>query len=443
MPNRKLRVAWCTHVARPDEVVTTMSQYCTDLLIPRLRDRFEVEIFCGLYSGEHCGVPRHHFLTAYQRHRTHPFDIFFYHLEDGPLGRFLRTQIGIMPGVTWVHDLFLSDLGAEGIHTSPWERSLAQYFNPALPFSERGEAPHQLRPQAYRETGLSPVVLFSSRWGKREFDRWTMARLEYVPGGHRSEYLAVPVVTAARHGVSTTSDVLRVLALGSAALADRAHKFLPALAALREEWHLTWVVDSSDRSEVEVLLSEFGVGDRVSLIEGRSPALWSKLLAASDVALHLHSTPIGHLAPYLHLSLAAGVPVVVMRYASGEEIPEGVAFRIVPGMHETAQIRGALESVFRHGSVGVGEAGRSFMRAENEVDVVGERVGALLCEVAPALTGVMKRWEALYGDAAEDLLREVRTSIDAPVGGMPGSFDTLLKPFVAELRQWSSKPPGQ
>lgn len=433
MGSRKLRIAWFTHVARPGQPVATMSQYCTDLLVPLLRERFDIEIFCGLYSGEHCGVPRHHLLTAYQRHRAKPFDLFFYQLEDGLLGRSLRTQIGIMPGVTWVHDLYLSDLGAEGIHTSPWERSLAQYFNPAIPFSDRGAPPHQLRPQAFRETALSPVSLFSSRWGKREFDRWVTARLEHVPGGHRSEFLAVPVVMRERRDSLVGDNKLRVLAVGSASVVGRAHKFLPALAALKTPWHLTWMVEPTERDEAEVLLSEFGVSDRVSLIEGMSPQRWEDLLRSSDVALHLRSSPFGHLGPYLQLSMAAGVAAIVMRYASGEEIPQDAVFSIVPGMHETAQILGVLEALSRRDPRTLAVSAQALMRSENEVSVVARRMSVLFQSAAPALVEVMARWESLYAAAAHALLDEVRGFVDAPVGGMPGSYETIVAPFVEEL----------
>jgi hypothetical protein len=193
------------------------------------------------------------------------------------------------------------------------------------------------------------------------------------------------------------------------------------------------MIEPTERDEAEILLSEFGVSERVSLIEGMSPQRWEDLLRSSDVALHLRSSPFGHLGPYLQLSMAAGVPAVVMRYASGEEIPQDAVFSIVPGMHETAQILGVLEALLLRDPGSLGVAGQLLMRSENEVALVARRTGDLFQSVAPALVGVMARWESLYANAAHALLDEVRGCVDAPVGVMPGSYDTIVAPFVEEF----------
>jgi glycosyltransferase involved in cell wall biosynthesis len=434
MKERKLRIAWFTHIARPGAPVASLSQYCTDLLLPYVREHFDIEVFCGLYSGEHLGVPRHHYLTAYRRHREQPFDIFFYQLEDGVVGRFIRTQIGITPGVTWMHDLYLSDLGSEATHVTPWEQTLAKYFDSAQPFGDRKNPPHQLRPRAFRETALSPMVLTSSQWAKREFDGWVHNRLEYVPGAHRCEYVPLPILPQPRTTGSPDAHELRVVATGGTDIAGRAHKFLPALASLKMPWHLTWVVDPLNVPSAHLLIEEFQVEGRVTVIGGATPEEWSALVATSDLALHIHDTPFFHLGPYLHLSMAAGCPVVVIRSGSAEAIPEEAAFSIVPGVQEMAQLVGVFEAVAENRSAGLGDAGRRYIMRECDVAATAERLSTYLREAAPALVGVMKRWDDMYGEALDALSDEICDHIDAPLEELLSSFDTIVAPLLAEIQ---------
>lgn len=433
MKSEKLRVAWFTHIAKPGEAIASLSQYCSDLLLPHLRSQFDIEVFSGLYSGEYHGIPRHHYLTAYQRHREQPFDVFFYQLEDGVIGRFIRTQIGITPGVTWMHDLYLSDLGAEATHVTPWEQTLAKYFDSSQPFGDRKNPPHQLRPRAFRETALSPMVLTSSQWGKREFSRWVHERLEYVPGAHRCEYVPLPVSPQPQSKGSPDKSMLSVLAIGGTDIAGRAHKFLPALASLSIPWHLSWVVHPLNVPPARVLLEEFGVQERVTVIGGATPHEWTTLVSKSDIALHIHDTPYQHIGPYVQLSMAAGCPVMVLRSASAEELPSDAIFSIVPGIHETAQMTGVFEAVMCNRDKGLGDAGRRFIAQECDVQATAERLATCIREAAPALVDVMRRWSEMYETALDGLIEEVREHVDAPVPGLQSSFDMLVAPLLREI----------
>jgi glycosyltransferase involved in cell wall biosynthesis len=435
MASSKLRIAWFTHLARPNEVVSTVSQYCSDILIPLMREEFDIEVFSGLAPGTHLGLPRYNTLNAYQRHRQQPFDLFFYQVEDGPLGRVVRTQVGVMPGITWMHDTFLSDPGAEGIHTSPWERSVQQMLDLSLPFLERDDLPLQPQPQGYRETSVSPVVLYNSEWGEGTLHRFVSGRFEYAACGHRSDFLPVPVSLIADARPVGLHRPLQVLALGTTRLEGRAHKLLPAFADCKVPAALTWVIDPSERADALRMVQEFGLAERVTLIEVNSPERWSSLVAQSDVALHLSSNPHGRLSPYLELSMAAGVPTVVMRSGRGETLPEDAVFSIEPGLHETAQLIGVLEALAKCDARVFGKAGQAFVQEHNDPVRVAAQLGSIFRESAPLLTSVMKAWEGLYARGEQALMEEIKSLTDAPVGGMPGAFETIVAPFVAELRR--------
>lgn len=439
MADTKLRIAWFTHLARSNEVVTSISQYCTDLLLPLMKDEFEIEVFAGLPSGSHHGVPRYNTLNVYQRHRAKPFDIFFYQVEDGPLGRVVRTQVGTMPGISWMHDTFLSDPGAEGIHTSPWERSVQQMLDLSLPFLERGELPLQPQSQGYRETSVSPIVLYNSEWAEGTLHRFLSGRYEYASCGHRSDTLPVPVPLIEDARPQGGTKPFEIVALSSTRLDGRAHKFLPALADCSRPVHLTWVVEPSERMDAERMIGEFGVRDRVTLVEGSSPDRWRALVAKSDLALHLSSNPHTRLSPYLELSMAAGVPTVVMRVGRGETISDDVAFVIEPGLHETSQLVAIVEAIaqaiVQGDSRQFGRAGQHLVKDSNDPTRVAARLSLMFRESAPLLADVMSAWNGLYQRAEEALLEEIRALVDAPAGGMPGAYEMIVKPFVEEMRR--------
>ena len=435
MVSTKLRIAWFTHLARPNEAVTTLSQYCSDILLPLMQEEFDIEVFSGLAPGTHLGIPRYNTLNAYQRHRARPFDLFFYQVEDGPLGRVVRTQVGVMPGISWMHDTFLSDPGAEGIHTSPWERSVQQMLDLSLPFLERDVLPLQPQPQGYRETSVSPIVLYNSEWAEGTLHRFVSGRFEYASCGHRSEYLPVPVSPIGDARPAGLHRPLQVLALGTTRLEGRAHKFLPALADCKIPAVLTWVIEPAERTDAIRMVQEFGLSERVTIVEGNYPERWRSLVAQSDVALHLTSNPHGRLSPYLELSMAAGVPTVVMRSGRGETLPDDVAFSIAPGLHETAQLVGVLEALGKSDARVFGKAGQTLVKEQNDPVRVAAVLGSMFRESAPLLANVMKAWEGLYARGEQALMDEIKALTDAPVGGMPGAFETIVAPFVAELRR--------
>ena len=433
MVGRKLRVAWFTPLARSGDEAITVSHYWSDLLSPRMRAEFDIEIFSGLLPGNHLGIPRYSTLNAYQRHRLNPFDIFFYQIEDSAQSRCVRTQVGMMPGITWMHDTFLKDPGAEAIHVSPWERTVHQMLDLSLPFFERDTYPLRPEPTGVRETSVSPVILFNSKWARDSLQSFISGRSEYIPGGHVSEYLPVPVSVASDERLVKKDRPLQILAMGSVLLEGRAHKFLPAIADTRTPCRLTWLVDPGERLEALRLAQEFGVSERVTLVEGNDPDKWRALVAQSDLAFLLNSHRHGRLAPYLELSMAASVPVVVMRCAGYERISQDAVFTIEPGLHETAQLVGILDAISTHNSRIVGRAGQLLVQRENSPEFVASKLGAIFRDSAPLLADVMKAWDGLYARARGALLEEIKGLVDSPVGGLPGAFEMIVEPFAAEL----------
>ncbi len=427
IPPSRPRIAWFVDSA----TTQTLSSYCAELVLPLLRSRFDIELFTDAVRLDTRELPVHHYLTAYRRHHEAPFDLFFYQLEDGKSGRFARTHLGLMPGIVWVHDLYLQDHGPEGLYTSPWESTVAQFRDSEVPFFERACAPHQLWPRACREVSLAPVLLFSSRWAMRDFSTIVSGRIEPYPGGQRVEFLPVPVTVEREASRRLNSNVLRLASAGTVNVEDRAYKILPALNKARCECHLTWLVDSHEVSRARELIEEFSVQERVTLVEGRIVQRWREILGTSDVALHMHRSPFGHLAPYLQLSLAAGVSVVVSDAAEGAQLPENCVFRLVPGLTEAAELAELFGSLSKISLESIGRRGREYVESESEVSRVGERLAVLFQQSLPGIKQCMERWESLQQRASRALIEEVLSLAGEAPGGC--GAEQILRPIARDL----------
>lgn len=428
MGTRGLRIAFFSDTTGEH----SLSAHCGRILLPLLASEHSIEAFSDSFAAETGCVPQHHYLKAYQRHREDPFDLFFYQLEDGRRSRFVRASIGVMPGVTWFHDLFFQDLGPEATHTSPWENSIRQFYRPNLPFADRSVAPHQLWPRAFRELSLSPVNLFSSRWLLAESKTMISSRLEAEIGAHRSELLNIPV-QAVSPAPMPSKETLRVAALSGSGLEGRAHKLLGALRGLKHPWHLTWVVEPNEATGAEALLREFEAGERTTIVPSCSPSSWSDILAGSHVALHLRTSCFGHLAPYVQLSLASGRLTVVSDMGQGEDMPDAVACRVTPGISEGTQLAAILERACEIDILHTTSGARKYVASEHSPNLVAQCLSSLLIAAAPLLKEPMRRWDGLYGRAKSELLREVESLMGASQDAGLSPFARIMDPAVTEL----------
>ena len=444
MQTGKLRIAWFTDLSEGEEGEVSLSRYCTDLLIPHLRETFSIELFSSLYQGEHLGVPRFHYLTAYDRDRSAPFDLFFYQLEDGRVGRAARTQIGIMPGITWVHDPFIFDPGAEGIHNSPWRRTIAQYNDEALPFVKRNQPGEQLRGWAERELRSSPVALFSDRRALAQFRAVSSTGGDSLNEGGAAEYLSMPIAALAKPRTPRSdNEPISIVAIGGTGIEGRMRRALPALTRLSQSWRLTWVVDADERADAQHLLAQYHIHHRLSetdenapvtLLSEKSIGKWRELLSTSDVALLL-GKPHERLSPFLELSMAAGVPAIVMRRARSDSAVNDGVLSISSGTDESAQCFTFLARLAEDRGYPIGEKARQHVEREHTPQAVALQLGELWHRFAPVIREKREQQKRLYGRAEEALEGEIRHLIDTapPITG--DLFDIIVSKTLSEIRR--------
>jgi hypothetical protein len=447
LPEEKLRIAWFSDLSEGEQGEPSLSRYCTDLLIPHLRDTFSIELFSSLYQGEHLGVPRFHYLTAYHRDRSAPFDLFFYQLEDSRLGRAVRTQIGIMPGITWVHDPFLFDPGAEGIHNSPWRRTVAQYNDEELPFVKRDQPGGQLRGWADRELRSSAVTLFSNNRSLAQFRAISDMRGETLNEKGLAEYLPMPVAASAETRPSRAdNEPLSIVAIGGTGIEGRMRRALPALTRLSKSWRLTWIVDSHEREDAQHLLGQNHIHHRlnetdedapVTLLTGRSIFKWRELLTRSDVALHL-GKPQERLSPFLELSMAAGTPVIVMKRALFDGALNDRVLSITSGTDESSQCFTFLARIAEDRGHAIGEKARQAIQRAHAPHAVALQLGELWNRFAPIIRKKSEQQRGLYAKAEAALEAEMKRLIDSepPIAG--DIFNTIVSTTLAEIQRFRS-----
>jgi hypothetical protein len=397
MSNKKLRIAWFY-----DQNPNSLSYYCNQLLLPKLKEVLDIQIFVSSPKD----FTEHHYVTCYRIHKESPFDLFFYQLEDIKSARFVRMHLGLMPGVVWVHDVYLQDQGPEGLLVSPWERTISQYWDQKQGFLDRKIPPHQLFPRAIREMSLSPALLFSSEWGLREYKNFISQKIETFPGSQITEYLPVPVQGKNFSRLSAREKFVRIASVSPVGVEGRAYKLFAALSELKENWQLTWLINSADRAKAFSLIEEFKVNDKVRIEEGVSPEAWIKILERSDVALHMNRSAFGHLSPYLPISLTIGVPVVVTDSVEGAAIPNDLVFRVKPGLFEAAEFKALFEHLIEtsceHHQNRTVEYAKKY-----DIDNVSSKLIEFLNRASFPVGKCIKQWTDLQSRARQSLFDEV------------------------------------
>jgi hypothetical protein len=443
VPNaeKKLRVAWFSPLTTRS---TSPAAYVSHVLLPLLKKRCEIELFHDSFDL-HPDFPTFHYLTAWDRHRQNPYDIFFYHLEDHRRTAFARIHLALKPGLVWFHDLLLTDDGPEPILNSAWERVVEKFQVATTPWPERGEEFKRPRPHAVREVGVGGIPLFSSEKDLKEYHllaarsgrgkglAFTHPYSEILQTSSAEPlgfFVPYPVATDSVEFSSPIGTVTsRPFTLGLSAapgIEARVPAILEGLKRLSPQGRpvqLVWLVeDAKEQALAEGMLKDFGVeglcvwGDpraakepatRESAQFGRGPAEWSRVLPCLDAALHLHFSVFGQPGPALALSMMHGLPCLVSDFGGSDFLPEDAVIKIRAGAGEAQEIAGVVERL-RSGAVLVDRARVSAVALERHAaEQIAEELFTAMQLSLPVVKQLQARWDRLEGEASRALLEEV------------------------------------
>lgn len=411
---RPVRIAWFSTLPGDSD----RSSVCADLtaqILPLLSNEFEIELFHDSFES-YSAFKTSHYLNAYQRHQSQPFDLCFYQLEDSKDSAFVRSHLGLMPGVVWFHDFLFKNNTPEPIHNSPWRAILSKIRSNHPEWPARKGDFWEPGPYALREGALATLALFSSRRNLYEYQQRVSGKLSklapiFLP---YATYLADP--KKSRSTSSIDQDQLKLGFLGGPDLEYRAYVLLSAISAAQSitqtKIELTWLLERDELSRAEALVGEFNLKN-VRFEIGRSLKRWNELLTEMDLAFHLLFSAYGDPKHYLAQSLNAGVPSVVTDFSEAEYLSADIVLKVSAGLNESAELQAIINRA-------------ATLKGRKELLELSERSKQYACElydpnlVAKELSWVLKSnlsklkqsaqsWTALLPSAKQALLEEVKS----------------------------------
>ena len=401
----KLRIAWFSAL-NLGACGPSTSGWVSDLLLPELSSRFEIELFCDSFK-RYPGFATRNFVAACERHREAPFDLFFYQLEDRKESDFVRLHIGLMPGIVYFHDFLLTQDGPPALCSSRWQETVAAF---------NAEGPRLVEhlgvttPEALREGALAGVALFSD---ERHHDLFRTHVTERIGKGSKQElirscYLPFPLRPQSLKATAGQE----ICFCGSPRIEHRAHKMLAAIQAVDRGLHLHWLIDRSERPQAQALIKEFGL-ESVELIEGRSPSRWQELVRHCDIALHPLFSVYGQTGPYLEISLGSGLTVISSDFGASDYLSGGQVYLVEPGLTEAQEFEAALRSVLT-GNRAAPETIAAAVLEQHDVRVVADELSRIFIDSAPLLAELMQNFETQITAERQRLLAECARLADNP-----------------------------
>lgn len=362
--NSKLRIAWFTQ-----EGDRSYSGRFSELMLPHIAQEFDVEVFTESFA-QFESYETYHYLSAFRRHAEKPFDFHFYQVENGKSGHFIRSALGLHPGVTLFHDFLMTDFGSDPLTNSPWSAVVDKYKDPASPWPSRTQEFPRKEVFAEREAALTVSPVFTSVRSHNEYRRCSLKHLT----ADRSWYLPLPVADRGMVECGYSPSILHIGFCGSPRIEHRAHKVLHALHHARVPYKLFWLIDEGEERQAEELVAEFRIGS-VEFIKGRTPSAWESLHKEIHVAVHTLFSAFGSTGYFLPASLMAGKAALVTRFADIENLPASVAFQVDPGESEAVQMAMVFQELHKNPGLLINREGRAYALENHEASSIAGELG--------------------------------------------------------------------
>jgi hypothetical protein len=408
MSEYKIKIAWFSELNRPD----SLSSYFSSSILPYLKEKFDISLYHNSFD-EIPGFETSHYLKAFEDDRQKDFDIFFYQLEDHQGSNFVRSHLGLIPGITYFHHFNLSNYGPEPLLNSPYSDIAAKFNSGDKAWPERDKKYKPKGPAAYRESALSPVSIFSNPHSLDEYKRQISLKLK-LPGeaGLNAFYLPYPVKIEKDLSKKRETQSFRIAYIGSTRIENRAHKVLAAMADLGKGIELDWLIPAHETSEAKDMLEEYQISG-AKLHTEYDPQSWKEIVINADCAIHTLFSVYGHSEPYLSISLAHGLPVLVTNFASTESMPDNILFKIQPGETESIQITEIIKAILEDNTLEYRETAIRYCVENNDPAKIAAELASIFRKRKDYLRDFKNTWQKLCNVARESLLNESSTFLDS------------------------------
>ncbi|MEZ4753230.1 MAG: hypothetical protein R3A13_02845 [Bdellovibrionota bacterium] len=437
MTTNKLRIAWFSPLPVKGKSSGTISEYCTELLLPELNQSFDIELFHNAFEP-YQDYKTYHFLNAAKIHDENPFDAFFYQLEDHLALNFIRMHIGLKPGIVWFHDFILSNYGPEPILNSPWEETVKKFKDKDRPWADRDAEYFRDSPIAYREAAYAVVPAFSSvkAAGDYRANKDLALRDNLATASENGPWnLSIPVEIP---DSLYNGEAKQIAFCGFPGVEKRAHKLLEAVSKLGSDVKLSWLIDADEEDRALEALRSFGI-ETAELSIGRSASSWRELVRKSGIAFHCHFSAFGGTREYLPISISEGIPTIVSSYGDGEHLPEDLLFKIDAGTTEATQIELLVRKILA-GEVQINrESLKAYALEHNSTQAVALQIESLVAQAKPLLSDCSTSWSKLELQAQSKLAEEAFEIVNDGDTGVLRDFKKKLFGPVFEEFKWVNK----
>lgn len=415
----------------------SLSAYFSQQMLPLVREKYEIEIFHDSFEP-YKDYPTFHYLTAAQRHKQKPFDLFFYQLEDSRASAFCRMHMTLIPGISLLHNFLLVDDGPEPILNSSWSDVLERFKNEQVCWPDREKIFNKEGKAALREAAMCFVPVFSSQKDYGDYLRLSKQKLVSAEEA-LAFYLGIPVncgklaVNLPQAACSAAAQSRKILLFcGSPRVEHRAHCLLAAIARMGESVCLKWLLADSEVEQARKLCAEFDISS-FELLGGRSPAKWEAMLAQGDIALHPHFSVFGQTSPYLQMSLMAAKPCIVSDFGASDFLPSSAVFKVPVGHEEVPVLYQTLQYIISHPELAQIAQAREFAIEFFECRSVANQLAYIFEKSMPLLATGMKKWAAFERDARSAILQETRGARAESLNVIAASEDQFLNQAFSDL----------
>lgn len=400
-----MRIAWFSPLNVNKSASSSVGAYLTDLLLPELSKNFEIELFHAGYE-KYLNYPTYHYLKALERHRENSFDLFFYQIENKKSSDFVRSHIGLMPGVVLFHDFLFTEAGPSVSWNSPWRETVDAFVGGKL-ISDRKHSAIE-GPYALREAALSGVALFTSERDHAEYLRMSNCHISNHPllGKKPSYHLPFPVGEIKPMKTRTRT----ICYSGSCRLEHRGHKVLEALSQIEVDYNFIWLIEEGEEQRAKELLDEFEISN-AELIGPKSPALWATVVERSDIALHTLFSAYGQLGPYIQISLCAGLACVTTDFGAGDYLSDSLVYKIQPGKGEALELAETLRSLLNEPPP---KAALKEYCSQFKIQSVLRELHQVFKNDGAYLSRCMEEWTRFSARERQSLLNDLTRSFEGP-----------------------------
>lgn len=429
---RKLKIAWFSVLNlpnRPQEEKESLSAYFSEHVLPELKNKFDITVYHNSFE-RYQDYKTFHYLKAFEHNKQDAFDIFFYQLEDDSRSNFVRSHMGLIPGITYFHHFNLTNYGPEPLLNSPYSDIVDKFNTDGNDWPDRKNKYKPKGPAAFREAALSLVSIFSSSHNLDEFKRQVKTRLKQSAENTLDAfYLPYPVNNQImKVGNKDEPDVFKIAFVGSTRIENRAHKVLSAISKLKNPYKLFWMLDKNELPLAKDLLEEFGISD-VKLCGNVNAETWEQITDKSDCAVHTLFSVYGHNEPFLGISMSSGLPSIVTNFASTETLPDNLVYKIQPGDRESLEMTEVMNSIQQGHSKFESQELMKYCKEVYDSKQVALELASIFIKRKEYLTGMLNSWKKLESDALKSLLAESDGLLDQD----NPTFRAFIEPALQEL----------